>query len=271
MKRRVGTLATATQTQASLEVESIGDEPLYKKYKKDFDQITQQVEGPSQSTHTLQTSGRAGSSADGAHHLQGVEEEEEEEENVPPRGTKRTLGDDDDDDDDEMAVNQPSKRRATEKIDAVVAARLAPPVAVPAPPVARAPAPVLQAKKNKSNPVTGQPDKDTAFLKAIASTKRGKKNEDNFDREFNQLKISKPSTADVYGGGDDAEKEWALLGDFDTTDVRGNFMMVLDYEIPDRPLQPRQNNTVNEGKWAGRPNFKKFKKVRYRSLYPYID
>jgi len=38
----------------------------------------------------------------------------------------------------------------------------------------------------------GKPDTDPSFLRAIASTKRGKKTEDEFDREFNKLRIAKP-------------------------------------------------------------------------------
>ncbi|KAH9939682.1 uncharacterized protein BXZ73DRAFT_43644 [Epithele typhae] len=52
-------------------------------------------------------------------------------------------------------------------------------------------------------------DKDVAFLKAVASTKRGKKTEDTFDREFNNLRISRPDLE--YERQDE---EWKILEEF---------------------------------------------------------
>ena len=48
-------------------------------------------------------------------------------------------------------------------------------------------------------------DTDAAFLQALASTKRGKRREDDFDREFNNLRISKPEIG--QDAGDDADEE----------------------------------------------------------------
>lgn len=111
------------------------------------------------------------------------------------------------------------------------------------------------AKTVKGGALPGQPDKDTAFLKAIASTKRGKKAEDDFDREFNKLKISKPDLV-----REEPEKEWAVLEDFgDETNVRGNFMVVVELDVFNNGERMRKTRDVAPG-WQGKPNFKKFKK-----------
>lgn len=52
----------------------------------------------------------------------------------------------------------------------------------------------------------GEPDTDTHFLTALTSMKKGKKNEDSFDREFNNLRISKPDIEREV-----TEQEWDLL------------------------------------------------------------
>lgn len=104
------------------------------------------------------------------------------------------------------------------------------------------------------------PDKDDAFLKAVASTKRGKKSEDTFDREFNNLRISKP---DLERARED--EEWKVLEEFgDDGDVRGNFMVVVDCPVFREAGTNTDHMRRGEGRveWVGRPDFKKFKKVR---------
>ena len=111
-------------------------------------------------------------------------------------------------------------------------------------------------KTTKGGALPGQPDKDAAFLKAIASTKRGKRAEDEFDRDFNQLKISKPDLV-----RDEPEKEWAVLEEFgDETNVRGNFMVVMEMTVFNNGEGVRKTRDAVP-KWQGKPNFKKFKKV----------
>ncbi|KAI0667354.1 hypothetical protein C8Q78DRAFT_1052581 [Trametes maxima] len=109
----------------------------------------------------------------------------------------------------------------------------------------------------------GQPDKDAAFLKAVASTKRGKKTESTFDREFNNLRISKPDLE-----REEESKGWAVLEDFgDDGDVRGNFMVVMEMPI----FRESGNAGARMGadhlrrgagrlEWQGRPDFKKFRR-----------
>ncbi|KAI0776848.1 hypothetical protein BD413DRAFT_610439 [Trametes elegans] len=103
----------------------------------------------------------------------------------------------------------------------------------------------------------GKPDKDAAFLKAVASTKRGKKTEDMFDREFNNLRISKPDLAQQK-----MNDEWSVLEEFgDDGDVRGNFMVVVEMPVL-RKGAGREHLRRGEGRleWQGRPDFKKFKR-----------
>ena len=119
----------------------------------------------------------------------------------------------------------------------------------------------------------GKEDKDEAFLKAVASTKRGKKKEDDYDREFNNLRISKPDLNNPQ------RDEWAVLEEFgDDGDLRGNFMVVVEMDVFKK--EPRTNQGVYrraEGRqdWVGKPDFKKFKKVSHdptRSRPPaYMD
>ena len=111
-------------------------------------------------------------------------------------------------------------------------------------------------KTAKGGALPGQPDKDAAFLKAIASTKRGRKAEDEFDRDFNKLKISKPDLV-----REEPEKEWAILGEFgDETNVRGNFMVVIEMAVFNNGEGVKKTRDAAP-KWQGKPNYKKFKKV----------
>ena len=122
-----------------------------------------------------------------------------------------------------------------------------------------------RAKKEKEK--AGEPDRDDAFLKAVATTKRGKKTEDSFDREFNNLRISKP---DLERGRED--EEWKVLEDFgDDGDMRGNFMVVVEMPLYRDPgAGSREHLRRGEGRmeWQGRPDFKKFRRVSgSRELY----
>ncbi|KAH9895783.1 hypothetical protein C8Q73DRAFT_689417 [Cubamyces lactineus] len=109
---------------------------------------------------------------------------------------------------------------------------------------------------------SGEPDKDAAFLKTVASTKRGKKTEDEFDREFNNLRISKPDLEQDKGG-----EAWAVLDDFgDDSDVRGNFMVVVEMPVyrENARVDGQGSDHLRRGEgrleWQGRPDFKKFRR-----------
>ncbi|KAI6127036.1 hypothetical protein F5141DRAFT_370413 [Pisolithus sp. B1] len=108
---------------------------------------------------------------------------------------------------------------------------------------------------SEPNQFTRQLDTDQAFLTAVASRKRGKKGEDDFDREFNKLRISKP---DIHG---EQEEDWAVLGDFDddVRNIRGNFMVVMEVDVY-RDACPREVTPARRD-YDGKPNFKKFRKT----------
>lgn len=114
---------------------------------------------------------------------------------------------------------------------------------------------IKQPKKSGAAP--GQPDTDEGFLKALASKKKGKKHEDTFDREFNNLRISKPDLQQQQEHRDE-EREWEMMDDFGDYGVRGNFMVVVEMEVPEHRTRAARRG---EGRleWQGKPDFKKFK------------
>ncbi|CAA7263776.1 unnamed protein product [Cyclocybe aegerita] len=199
------------------------------------------------------------------------EEEEETQGSSSQRGTKRRA--DDEEEDVEMQLvqdRQPSeassgppmsKRRAVENVNAVEnVARGAskPPSTVGT---------VTLTGKEGHGAAPGKPDTDAAFLKAIASTKRGKKGEDDFDREFNKLKISKPQLNKPA----EPEEEWAVLAEFgDDSGLRGNFMVVVEIDVYKKNPKDKENQVSNQA-WNGKPNFKKFKKKVNNSSRAKID
>jgi len=110
-------------------------------------------------------------------------------------------------------------------------------------------APKYDGIKAKSSVPSGNLDIDEAFLEAVASTRRRKEREDTYDREFNNLRISKPDLQQ--------EKDWAVLESFgNDKDLRGNFMVVKEVDVfKDMVFR----NGILDGRLE--PNFKKFKKV----------
>ena len=151
---------------------------------------------------------------------------------------------------------------------------------------AEAPAPALA---TGSNPVAKPPkssanklDTDENFLKAVNSTKRGKKQEDDFDREFNQLRITNPKakkkngkdhepiTEDPVGTATTAvddpavSRPWEAIDDFGDVGLRGNFMVVVEMDVERgtaRSMLTARNQDDSKVEWVGKPNFKKFKKM----------
>jgi hypothetical protein len=108
----------------------------------------------------------------------------------------------------------------------------------------------------------GAVDKDEAFLTAVASKKRGKKSEDEFDREFNKLRISKPDLQ-----REDDQQAWEVLGDFDgIPNIRGNFMVVMDLDLF-KNSNGRREVARDDAAFTNRPNFKKFKKVQDKRVF----
>lgn len=145
------------------------------------------------------------------------------------------------------------KRRAIEGINSVEA--------VTKPPSKSTTAASASPRKAARGATVDAPDKDSSFLKAAASRKRGKKKEDEFDREFNNLRISKPDLVD-----DAREHEYAVLADFgDDTGIRGNFMTVIEMEVfkKDDGAPAGRIRGAERAEWEGRQNFKKFRKVSH--------
>jgi hypothetical protein len=124
-------------------------------------------------------------------------------------------------------------------------------------------------------------DTDENFLKAVNSMKRGKKHEDNFDREFNQLRITKPRNVnvDTIGSGTTVQgvpeavvAPWDTIDDFGDIGIRGNFMVVVEMDIQRgasaKSAPPARDNDIAHSEWIGKPNFKKFKTVWFCLLFP---
>ena len=102
-----------------------------------------------------------------------------------------------------------------------------------------------------------KPDVDAAVLKAVASTKKGKKKEDDFDRDFNNLKISRPEF-------EHQEEEWNLVDDFGSDiGIRGNFMVILEMDVSTSGNRSQHRPNQVQSERRGLLNFKKFKKVYY--------
>jgi len=121
-------------------------------------------------------------------------------------------------------------------------------------------------------------DTDPQFLQALASRKRGKKKEDQFDRDFNALRISAPVNGQT--APPESVDDYRLMNDldFDAPAPIGNFMRIVlttdvfrkDKDVS-RPQPPQKSasgldeNGVWRGqkpwddpKWATRPNYKAF-------------
>ncbi|KAG6868899.1 hypothetical protein C0993_008197 [Termitomyces sp. T159_Od127] len=287
LKRRVGALAESGSSQAlgfTFEepiVESVEEPPL-KRFKAlfeasgrenidsgTFDDTTsgevvhsQSIMDYSQTQNESQTQGKKSRiGRTGTANLTTLREEEEESQvsAVVPRGTKRGL--EDVDEDVEMgnvaSEHRPnsSKKRAIENVNAVekvTGTAATSGVRATSKPPSSAAATNKPASAHKGAP-PGKPDTDDKFLKAIASTKKGKKGEDDFDRDFNKLKINKPALERA-----DPEEEWAVVADFgDDTNVRGNFMVVVEMPVYNRGRKGQAGEILPQ--WEGKPNFKKFK------------
>ena len=272
LKRRVGVTGAAIQSGSESQAFSLGiedtiGEPPVKKFKALFDASNPERESLSstQTESQLRSSRTLWSGNEGP--ILSILREEEEESQMgginsnptPPRVSKRRLESVDENSELDVVERESSgdaKNRAIENVNAVERSEV--PVKPPSTRAASKPSSsAISAKKDKQGAAPGKPDTDAAFLKAIASTKQGKRAEDDFDREFNNLKISKPELEKQQ----EPEEEWAVLADFgDDTGLRGNFMVVVELEVYKKDKDKDSQNPVTNHT-SGRPNFKKFKKV----------
>ena len=112
----------------------------------------------------------------------------------------------------------------------------------------------------------GNVSKDETFLKAANKVKRGSNKIDEFDMEFNALKISKPTKANPVNAPTIAnrvrqtdEDLYRLLEDMDTS-TTGNFIVIERMALY-RKDKDADGTGAPDPAWAGKKNFKKFKKV----------
>lgn len=294
LKRRAGTNQPTSQFPKVEEDihTSPTQEPPLKKFKalfeqSDPDKIAQsgveeyrhtQFQGTEQSQTQNESSAETQVRAAKAVRLAVVTEEEEESasrsaatvsQRTSTQTLKRKTRSQDEDGDVEMVSAESgmpkTKKRAVEDVNAVASAKpesSAKPTSTSASKTASKsaskPASFTQSTKDSTQSHgSGEPDKDEAFLKAVATKKRGKNVDDTFDREFNNLRISKPEVE-----VDNQRKEWSVLEEFgDDGDLRGNFMVIVEIDV-----KTGGERTMRGGEsrldWEGKPDFKKFKKVR---------
>ncbi|KAF9260335.1 hypothetical protein L218DRAFT_907223 [Marasmius fiardii PR-910] len=286
LKRRHGATDSGSQESSAVP----GGERATKKYRSLFEEsdptkdvttsLSEMMSAAVEETQLSQTmsTAKARSATQATTGLEVVPEEAEIGEtqgtgsSVVPSGTKRKATSEDEEMDGVAealapsagssrigSVAPPSKRQAIEGVNSVeptlpVPPGTAKPSSVVKPPSTSKVAPPKDVPTS-TGAEPGKPDTDDAFLKAVASTKRGKKTEDEFDREFNKLKITKPEL-----DREDREKEqWAILEEFgDDSNIRGNFMVIVQFEAPRTRIRGDAQEPNPE--WNGKPNFKKFKK-----------
>ncbi|KAF9530072.1 hypothetical protein CPB83DRAFT_875297 [Crepidotus variabilis] len=284
LKRRLGTTKESTQSLLTAIQETVREPPL-KKFKALFEATN--LEGTDSQSEFFSSGDYVTQSQDldtqvpntqsslntGAFDLDVLREEEEESQanyvtEPQLRRSKRRLSSEDDVAQQIVAGSRATstepanKKRAIERVNSVQTALETP---APIGPQTFVKPSTNSVDKCGTGTATGYPDKDEPFLKAIASTKRGKKYEDDFDREFNKLKISKPELDQR-----DPEEDWNILADFgDDSGLRGNFMVIVEMEVF------RQNSAVTRkgfnAQWNGKPNFKKFKKKNVQSNRQTVD
>jgi hypothetical protein len=190
-----------------------------------------------------------------------------------------------------VELSQISTSRAPSELPADSSEALVPPAH---------PGKVLQHRNTTSRVVRSiSPERDEAFIRAIADLKmrNSKRNEKETDKDFNSMRAADGGVAngeaEVKGGGkvaaaDDNEgRDWVLLDDIKLDyGIRGNFMRIVEFEVLGK--RGEEESTANQTKgaysrygledvysdhlgetvnlngnsrWAGRPNFKAFRKV----------
>ena len=193
--------------------------------------------------------------------------------------SKRTMLSDVEEDsgsvDDPSTTRGHSKRRAVENVNAVAQAssrRTVDGTTTPVQPLttnqANAPTrdkhtPIPQLEPQKRGAVASGVDTAPEFLQALASKKKGKRKEDAFDREFNNLRITAPR----HGMAPDLERERARAEEMEVWDelskdmnITGNFMVIIETDDILRKDGGRRESAPLPD--TGVPNFKRFKKVR---------
>ncbi|KAG8965548.1 hypothetical protein FRC00_000024 [Tulasnella sp. 408] len=126
----------------------------------------------------------------------------------------------------------------------------------------------IESPNKDGSQIKVEPDQDRHFLQALASRTKTRSKEDDFDREFNQLRIAVPDKNKVEN--DRLRKEMAVWNELEhDPNVRGNFMVV-EYCDVFRPTGGSRAKAFNEA-WTGQPNFKKFKKKAGSTRHPKLE
>lgn len=261
LKRRAGTAAPESVLQSIDELGTPSVEPPLKKFKALFEEsdpdrlvlsLPSESFGITQESHPqpsqMQTDGSLGQERD----LRSVNADEASQ-SLEGRGTKRRA--DTGDADDGPGTPIPAERDSSAR---PLKRRM----------VERAPRSITEAQPQPSQTHGGanfgEPDTDTCLLTALASMKKGKKNEDSFDREFNNLRISKPDIEQEV-----REQEWGLLDGLDDEhNVRGNFMLVVELDVYKKDGSTGRG-MLRTGRidWEGKPDFKKFRRVCFFCIW----
>ncbi|KAL7420219.1 hypothetical protein Q5752_005186 [Cryptotrichosporon argae] len=99
---------------------------------------------------------------------------------------------------------------------------------------------------------------DPKFLQAVASKRKKAGAVDDFDKEFELLRILKPAVGNAGTVRDewDTAPEWGAVNGYDT-DIKGNFIEIVRRDLFRKDLGQRKEPVRVDD---GRPNFKKFKK-----------
>lgn len=124
---------------------------------------------------------------------------------------------------------------------------------------------VVRSEKDPRGQAAGQaPDSEPHFLEALATKKKGKKALDEFDREFNSMKLTVATSKDQKRGQQDEDEDYKAWQSADIEDLGpapiGNFVQV-DYISLVRTTRSSaaERTTSSRSEWSMRPNFKKFR------------
>ncbi len=166
----------------------------------------------------------------------------------------------------EKETEEARRSAATEALSAIqpslASARASGNIAIP-PTALAASSPAASARQPTQVTRDGTVDRDEVFLQIVGKVRKGAKEIDEFDKDFNALKITKSKknapTPGISRTGPMPIDYDALVADFDT-DTTGNFIRIEKRDLIRKDQKDAGHQAPNPD-WAGRPNFKKFKKV----------
>ncbi len=118
------------------------------------------------------------------------------------------------------------------------------------------------APRNGSSAET-DPTRDESFLQAVGKARKGAKEIDDFDKDFNALKIDKrkkvvPAVVQTAAVTAQSMNYDVLVADLDP-EMTGNFVIMEKRSLLRMDRANKEERSGNP-EWAGKPNFKKFKK-----------